>query len=74
MGEFFVGMCLVILAIGLVASMGGPSDSAVSALRELIVQMDKHYQDTEQQYKLINQKLDALNVNLEKLNVNNSAQ
>lgn len=74
MMDFFFGMFMCILAVGLAMSMSGPSEksvqSAAEKLAQIIMKLDEHNRELEQQ-------LDALRVEVgllkEDLNVDRPA-
>lgn len=71
MMDFFFGMALVILAIGLVFNLGGPSSQEAEKFANAMQQL---LEEQVEQQKLILNKLDAVDAKLEQLNVNHSPE
>ncbi len=71
MMDFFLGVALVILAIGLACGIGGPSSEDAQKLANGLQQL---FEEQVEQQKQILEKLDAIDAKLEKLNVNHSPE
>lgn len=69
MMDFFFGMALAILAIGLVFNLGGPSSQEAEKFANA---MQRLFEEQVEQQKQVLNKLDAIEAELERLNVNGS--